>query len=220
MTTLTEPEQLWRGPTGAAYHRQHTRLSVERSWFWAKWQHDLDPTSVLEVGCGAGANLGAFPRAGLRVGLDVSPLPLRLLRAGERGLPVLGSAGRLPLRSRSFDLVVTAGCLIHVPWEQLGGALLEIGRVAKRDVLLIEYDDGNSHVPYLEDYGPGNSGERSAGEREIPWRGHRGVLWARSYGYLFWRGRSDFVPMARADLTAGDGWDRTTLAWFRRRAGT
>jgi SAM-dependent methyltransferase len=208
------PRAVWAGPTGDAYHKKHTGLSLDRQWFWAKWRHDLAPASVLEVGCGTGANLSAFPQA-VRAGVDVSGAALREVAARGRGLPCFGSASALPFANRTFDLVVTAGTLIHVPWEHLPGALWEVGRVAAKDVLLLEYDDSDSHVPPDQD----KAGPSGVGQREIPWRGHRGVCWARPYGYLFWAARPDFALLARRQLGPADGWDRVTLAHFRRRDG-
>lgn len=215
--TLTTSEQVWRGVTGEAYHAdpRHRKLSKERAAFWGMWANLLDPQSILEVGCGTGCNLEPFTNAPLRVGLDVSSTPLAALRTQGRGLPCVGSARVLPFWERSFDLVITAGCLIHLHWEALQVALMEIGRVAAKDVLLLEYDDGGSHVPLEQDKG----GPAGVGERDIPWRGFKGLCWARPYGLLFWRTPvgASFSPMGRADLTAQDGWDRVTLAWFRRR---
>lgn len=207
------PAAVWAGPTGDAYHRQHGGLSRERAGFWKRLAPDLAPASVLEVGCGTGANLYALRDAPFRVGLDVSAFALREVDGLGRGLPCFGTAHALPFAARSFDLVVTAGTMIHVQWEHLPRALWEVGRVAARDVLLLEYDDSGSHVPPEQE----KAGPTGTGEREIPWRGHRGVCWARPYGYLFWCARPDFDLVDRRDLTGADGWDRVRLVRFRRR---
>lgn len=215
--TLTAPERVWMGKTGAVYHIANDTLSVERARFWAGVRDRLRPETVLEVGCGTGLNLVQFhPSQGvrLRAGADVSRFALQRLRRLRRGDAVQASAGRLPFRDRAFDLVVTAGCLIHVPADALGGVLDELHRVAKRDLVLCEYDDGGSHVLPDAARGP----EAGTGEREIPWRGHRDVLWARPYGFLLWRRHVDLGLLERRELTPREGWDRTTLCHLRREA--
>jgi ubiquinone/menaquinone biosynthesis C-methylase UbiE len=99
---------------------------ASRGRLWGGGAKDLpilpEGSAVLELGCGDGKTLSAFPCDWKIVALDVSPKALQFSR---RLLPdfelVLADACRLPLQSASFDAVFA----FHVT-----GHLLEEGRSA------------------------------------------------------------------------------------------
>jgi pseudaminic acid biosynthesis-associated methylase len=74
-------------------------------------------------------------------------------------------AFQLPLADSSIDLVFTAGVLIHIAPDNLGQAMDEIVRVARKYVLCIEYF---SHEP-----------------EEKPYHGKMGLLFKRDYGSYY-----------------------------------
>jgi ubiquinone/menaquinone biosynthesis C-methylase UbiE len=95
---------------------------------------------VLDVGCGSGAVTRDLARRvgerGLAVGLDPSPELLTVARglAEEAGLSDRvefreGNALRLPFPDRSFDVVVCATVLSHVPEGE--AAIPELARVLR-----------------------------------------------------------------------------------------
>jgi ubiquinone/menaquinone biosynthesis C-methylase UbiE len=99
-----------------------------------------DGQRVLDVGCGSGAVTRAIPRRvgdrGVAVGLDPSPALLEVARelAREAGLGdrielYEGSALRLPFPDRSFDAVLCATVLSHVPGGE--AAIPELVRVLR-----------------------------------------------------------------------------------------
>lgn len=96
--------------------------------------------SVLEVGAGTGSFLKVFePHASLLVALDLTEEMLRqAARAGRSLLPLQADGGRLPVRSRSFDLVASAQTLHHIH-EPLA-VLKEMRRASKLDgrVLIVD----------------------------------------------------------------------------------
>lgn len=74
----------------------------------------LPPAVALDVGCGTGGTLQALSSlGGLWIGIDRSELGLRFCR--KRGLPRLlqASAGALPVRSESTDLLLCLDVLYH-----------------------------------------------------------------------------------------------------------
>ena len=96
---------------------------------------DLAIARVLDVGCGAGQELGPFlqDRRSLGVGVDVSAesgLVGRELYLAERPLDrvvfVRAAAETLPFRSSTFDLVI---CRLALPYTDNARAIAEMARV-------------------------------------------------------------------------------------------
>lgn len=89
---------------------------------------------ALDVGCGTGVLLERIalerPEEG-SVGVDLSPGMLARARdrLGARAALVAGSALRLPFRGATFDLVVSASALHHMPDPPL--AVAEMRRVLR-----------------------------------------------------------------------------------------
>jgi ubiquinone/menaquinone biosynthesis C-methylase UbiE len=99
-----------------------------------------DGERVLDVGCGSGAVTRAIARRvgdrGVAVGLDPSPALLDVARElareaclGDRIELYEGSALRLPFPDRSFDAVLCATVLSHVPGGE--AAIPELVRVLR-----------------------------------------------------------------------------------------
>lgn len=96
---------------------------------------------ILDLGCGAGRHLHALRHhgPGLVIGADLSPAEVAAARDGLNGLPpsahvggagfVVADAGRLPFAGTSFDAVLCAEVLEHLPDHR--PALAEIARVLK-----------------------------------------------------------------------------------------
>jgi ubiquinone/menaquinone biosynthesis C-methylase UbiE len=101
---------------------------------------DLQPGSrVLEIGCGTG-NLALLAKArqpaATVVGLDPDAAALARARrkARRRGVQLLldrGFADQLPHPDGSFDRVLSALMLHHLPDDQKPAALREVGRVLR-----------------------------------------------------------------------------------------
>ena len=100
----------------------------------------LSPESFLDAGCGEGfvarRVLDAVPGISL-TGCDVSTQALELAaRTNPEARFVTGSVVDLPFANRSFDVVGCFEVLEHLPDGLPRQALLEIGRVARRAVVL------------------------------------------------------------------------------------
>jgi SAM-dependent methyltransferase len=118
---------------------------VERNHWWFRGRRKIlagllselspslpDGASVLDVGCGTGANRQVLARDGrYTVGIDYSAVPLELERDHdlEHSARVQGDAERLPFRDEAFDLVVSLDVLEHLKDDRLGAR--ELRRVVR-----------------------------------------------------------------------------------------
>lgn len=86
------------------------------------------PTSVLEIGPGPGIASLVLTRMSLRVTtFDID----------ERLKPhVVGDVTKLPLVDQSFDCILMAEVLEHIPFAEMPHALSELSRVAKRTLVI------------------------------------------------------------------------------------
>ena len=194
-------EDLWAGGFGDAYITRNETAARGRDAFWTSMLQTYPVQSVLEVGCSTGPNLVWIARAvpGARVaGVDISQRALDSLRQaipGVRG--VLAQARRLPFEDGRFDLVFTAGVLIHQPEVTLGAVMDEIVRCSRRYVLCLEYF---AEQPV-----------------EVPYRGETGALFKRDYGRLYQGRHPELALRDRGFLPRSEGWDDVTYWWFEKR---
>lgn len=113
----------------------------ESAHFWYRGLHRLvrallrrhvtaASPAILDAGCGTGGVLEQLTDC-RRVGVDFSAEALRFCR--ERGLGALarGSVTALPLRSETFDAVVSLDVLYHAAVASDAGAIREFARVLK-----------------------------------------------------------------------------------------
>ncbi|MEA3210636.1 MAG: hypothetical protein QOE70_3693 [Chthoniobacter sp.] len=156
----------WQGEFGEAYTDRNTPDPQRRLPAFRQVLADLPLQRVLEVGCNRGHNLVTFseilgPDAEI-IGIEPNPHAQRIARASSDKIAVLqGNAFDLPFKDGWFDLVFTAGVLIHIKLDDLPKALTEIHRVSRRYLLALEY--------FAEE------------ETEIPYRGHTDLLWKRDF---------------------------------------
>jgi len=162
----------WAGQFGDEYTARQ-RVDVEarfRTLYDLLTLYTDGSGGVLEVGCGSGHNLEALQMAGFDdlCGVEVNceaagdaagVIPVQNIIDGdwlEDGAPNYGGG--------QFDLVFTAGVLIHVPPDELREFMAEICRVSARYVLAIEY------------FRPGTT------PTPLPYRGREGLMWGCDYG--------------------------------------
>jgi ubiquinone/menaquinone biosynthesis C-methylase UbiE len=143
----------------------------------------LQPTSLLDVGCGTGRALSyfraEFPDLTLR-GADPSPELLRV--ATERhGIPAewLDLTGEtLPYPDAAFDVAVATGVLHHV--AEPGVVIAEMLRVARSAVFI---SDGNKYGNTSTTMAYVKVAARALGLiRQLEWVRHGGKRWMMSAG--------------------------------------
>jgi pseudaminic acid biosynthesis-associated methylase len=197
----TRLEQLWAGEFGSAYADRNPVVVDRRAGFWDGLLERHPIRSVLEVGCGQGANLAPIAR---RLdpsevwGVDVSPVAIGRARANAPGVNVvLSRARQLPFRDGFVDLTFTVGALIHQPEESLGRVIDEIVRCSARFVLWAEY-----HAPQTE---------------EVPYHGQAGSLFRRDFGSIYATRHPELAVVESGFLDRSAGFDRLTWQLLGRR---
>lgn len=165
---MSDTEEFWRGDFGDSYTERNNPSPADRYPFWSRIIAKTNAKKILEVGCNRGANMQSIKMVDERariVGVDLNKTAIDAART--LGFEVVESrADHMPKHfgSDSFDLVFTAGVLIHVPPEELDATVDGMGKASRAWVLMVEY---------------------AAKEVEpIPYRGHEGRLWRRPYGDL------------------------------------
>jgi spore coat polysaccharide biosynthesis protein SpsF len=193
-------EDLWSGDFGDDYVDRNLGAYDARASFWSRTLEQIEPVSVLEVGCNVGGNLRFIAPelpAGSVYGIDVNLKALSYLRESHPQVnAILSSAKSLPVRDDLFDLVFSMGVLIHQPEESIRSVISEMIRVSGRWVLTGEY--------FAEE------------DVEVPYRGHEGALYRRDYGRLFQEVDPSLTLVDTGRLSASDGFDDVTWWLFRK----
>ncbi len=190
-------EELWAGPFGDDYVDRNRELPSRRGPFWNAFFLRHPCESVLEVGCNMGGNLRWIAEDPNRrtAGVDVNPKAIQEMQASLPGVEgVISSARSLPFPSKTFDLVFTAGVLIHQPESALSEVVTEMFRCSKRYVLCLEY--------------------YSAETVEVQYRGLSGALYKRDYGGAIQSLFPSSEILEEGHLDASAGWDEITYWLF------
>lgn len=103
--------------------------------------------TVLDVGCGTGAHLDLYKKAGCNVfGIDLSPSMLQVARnrLGEHANLYMGDASNMPYADKEFDLIIFSTVLHEMPSTVRSAAINESKRILKEDgrILLIDFHPG------------------------------------------------------------------------------
>ncbi len=118
-----------------------------------QWTRELDPKSMLEIGCYRAHYLELLRKDGWEgeyTGIDITPA---FIEECKKKFPdekfQIGDARQLPFADNSFDVVMCTGVLMHLdqPWK----ALAEAERVAKNKVIISAY--GSSDTTFSTDRG-------------------------------------------------------------------
>ena len=193
-------EELWASHFGDAYVERNSHAANGRESFWRMMLGKYAVARVLEVGCNIGANLQwlcqVLPGRGI-YGVDINERALAQLHQHVPLVNAIWSPAReLPFRDQWFDLVFTAGVLIHQPDSTLPLVMAEIVRCSRRYVLCIEY--------FAEE------------TVEIPYRGQQRALFKRNYSRIYQEMFPDLKLLEYGMLTRDTGWDDVTFWWFEK----
>ncbi len=191
----------WAGEFGQRYTDRNQTDPTNLLPAFRAMLGDLKPRRILEVGCNRGHNLAAleqlFPEAQL-VGIEPNRYAISIARQSGKTFAVLeGNAFELPFKDGYFDLVYTAGVLIHIAPQDLGRATAEIHRVSGRNILCAEY--------YAEQ------------ETVIPYHGHSNLLWKRDFRRHYLESYPDLREVRQGYLN--DAWWDDMTWWVFEKTG-
>ena len=197
----TEQLKVWEGDFGKAYTDRNAINYRVRISAFRTMVEDLAIKRVLEVGCNRGTNLLALaeilPDDSELIGIEPNRYALELAQKESARIAVLpGNVFDLPFKDSYFDLVFTAGVLIHVVLEDLSNALHEIYRVASRYILAIEY--------FAEE------------ETPIHYRGYDNLLWKRNFPKHYLSEFPDLTIIRSGYWGPEHGFDRTHWWMFEK----
>lgn len=137
---------------------------------------DLKIKRILEVGCNRGHNLVALSKIADYDLFGLEPLKDAVLtaRASSNKIAVIeGDCFNIPFVDSYFDLVFTAGVLIHIAPNDIPRAIDEIYRVSNRYILAVEY--------YAND------------EVIVNYRGYDDMLWKTDFKNAYLAQKPDLV---------------------------
>ena len=160
--------ETWKGKFGKEYTDRNEISWRDRLPVFKTILNGLALNSVLEVGCNRGHNLTALIHL---LGdecdiVGVEPNEYAASLARREDLAVFDrDIYDLPFEDGEFDLVFTAGVLIHIPPDNLSDGLHEIYRVSNNYILAIEY--------FSEE------------ETCIHYRGNDDLLWKRDFPKIY-----------------------------------
>jgi pseudaminic acid biosynthesis-associated methylase len=167
----------WQGDFGRDYTNRNSITPEQVDALWIK-NYGISRTTlnreflreipkdarILEVGCNLGNQLVLLQQLGYTnlYGIEAQGYALAATRTRVRDLNLIqATAFDIPYKDKYFDLVFTAGVLIHIAPGDLAQALTEIHRCARNFVWGAEY---YSPVP-----------------TEVHYRGHDALLWKSDF---------------------------------------
>lgn len=141
----------WLDDYWGSQSHPHRKLIIEEL---EKLQWD----SLLEIGCGCGANLQKitdnFENKEL-VGIDINPYAVKfgngLLDTAEI---IFGDIRNLSkyLKNRKFDVILSDSVLIYISSREIKKVLSEIKKTVKKHIIFIEWFDEKSKLGVVKDF--------------------------------------------------------------------
>ena len=171
---------IWEGKFGNDYNERNRNVDeniLDRIKMFDRTFNKLSfMGSILEVGCGQGANLAALSiikdRGEYPILRDIKLIGLEPNADAVEEANTIPDVSILPyswsephFMVECFDMVFTSGVLIHIPREDLKQFMSKIVDTAKQYVVAIEYFSPET--------------------RMIPYRGQDNALWSDDYGRLY-----------------------------------
>jgi pseudaminic acid biosynthesis-associated methylase len=181
MDEITEQMKEWMGEFGREYTDRNflsleqmedlckRNYGVTQTELNERFLRGIDPSiRILEVGSNIGNQLLCLQRMGFSnlYGIEVQSYVVELSKSRTRRINIIeGSAFDIPYKDGYFDLVFTAGLLIHIKPSDIALVLREIHRCTRKYIWGFEY--------YSDHY------------TEIPYRGNKNLLWKANFERIY-----------------------------------
>ena len=117
-------------------------FGISRSEMNFEFLNDIKIDKILEVGCNIGNQLNLLQDQGYKnlYGIDIQPYAVEKAKEFTKGINIIaGSIFDIPFKDNYFDLVYTAGVLIHISPNDIKKAMREIYRASKKYIWGYEY---------------------------------------------------------------------------------
>ncbi|MDP8298561.1 MAG: methyltransferase domain-containing protein [Candidatus Tantalella remota] len=165
MRYTTEQEKKWSGDFGEKYIRRNEfdTAALDREYkkmygvtarslgeeFLGELDRDI---KILEVGSNIGNQLLLLQKMGFKnlYGIEINPTAVEKAKERTKGVNLIqGSAFDIPFKDKYFDMVFTAGVLIHISPADIQKALKEIYRCSSKYIWGYEYySDKHEEIGY------------------------------------------------------------------------
>ncbi len=209
----TAQTEVWRGEFGRDYTDRNT-LDVDALDALYRKNYGLTRTQInqnflssisknasfLEVGCNTGNQLLLLQRMGYTnlSGLELQPYALEIARSRTRNVSLAqGSALAIPHPDASFDLVFTAGVLIHIAPDDLPRAMDQVHRCARTFIWGLEY------------YAPDVT--------EVNYRNHSRLMWKMDYARRYLQRFEDLELVREQHIPYLEGPNVDTVFLLRKK---
>ncbi len=175
----TQQREFWLGEFGDSYmqrnksiedvnqeYAKETGITVEQ--IFQKFFDSLDRKSkILELGCNVGLNLRMLQKMGFTnlYGVELNKKALDIAQKNSKNITFINSSIEDFEPSETYDLVYTAGVLIHINPSVLDSVLKKIINLTNRYVFGFEYYSDNLV--------------------EIKYRDYANVCWKQNFPLLF-----------------------------------
>ena len=177
----TFQEAAWSGDFGKEYTERNTfdieqlnalyikNYGVSREQMNLEFIGSLNKEyKILEVGTNSGNQLALLQKMGFKnlYGIEINEHAVDLARKRLKGINVIqGSAFDIPFKDNFFDLVYTAGVLIHISKDDVNKVISEMHRCSKKYIWGFEYYSNDA--------------------KEVSYRGNTNLLWKADFSGLF-----------------------------------
>lgn len=171
--------EFWLGEFGDSYmqrnnniekinddYKKETGITVEQ--VFQKFFDKVDKNSkILELGCNIGLNLGMLQKMGFTnlCGVELNEKALVIAKKNNKNITFINSSIEDFESDETFDLVFTAGVLIHINPSILDSVIRKVTNLTHRYIFGFEYYSDNLV--------------------EIKYRNHQNTCWKQNFPLLF-----------------------------------